>query len=237
MHSQLKGAPPGTLTHRIWTELIEKHGEEAMGTRDMKEAIEFVAENPDHAIILPINVARLNSLYPCSIVELPGITLNKMFVSFAFQKDSPLTEMFDFYLKQMVKSGVVQHTRRAYFERQDVNCASDIDGELTVKSLFSIFFILILGAAIALLLLFMESCMGVLGPLQQRTRGPQLSPMDRDRKTSYDSMNSMSEEKAEPIDTFILLEIISQQRIQIEEKNKILELLWARLSKLEGYDL
>ncbi len=73
-----------------------------MGTRSVNEALEQVASNDNYAYLMIRSSGRLNPLYPCSVIDLPQ-SYSLFHMTMAFQRDSPITEIFNFFLNQMVR--------------------------------------------------------------------------------------------------------------------------------------
>ncbi len=220
LHRLLKTSPPGTLEHRLWNDNVMPHGETKLGVQSHEEGLNFVAAHPGHAYLFFENIIIRQGLYPCSIIDLPGVSTRRIHLSFALQKDSPLTEMFDFFLRRLIISGVVRKTKSKYYDASpSMSCPGEVESSLSFKALFSIFFLFLLGVALALLAMIIES---LLAPFHKdNKRLPH--PMDPENYTE-DSDDSLSEEKVEPIDIYVLLEIISQQRLKIEECKRLLKI-------------
>lgn len=104
-----------------------------------------------------------------NILELQGMKkcLNKFFIAFAFPKHSPLTQPFSRLIQRMVETGLTHYWEQSIvMRRMDAALAflSDLHADvneagpsvLNIEDLFSVFMILLLGQAIALLFFIAE---------------------------------------------------------------------------------
>ncbi len=222
MHSFLKNALPGTLPHSLWTHNVEPYGEETLGIKDVSTALDMVAHTSGYAYLMHLNSARAHPLYPCSVIELPDQRLSSLHLTFAFQKDSPLTEIFNFFLSQMQRSGVVKRIWNQYYDVVPTDCAADLDRQLDFSSLFGLFLIVILGAAIAILMLFVEECTHVAKAKKKMFSGALSENLDTNPSPSL--VDTIISSPVKPKLTWDdLLEIIARQQRQLEEQSKFIK--------------
>ena len=70
-------------------------------------AVQRVSSSSMHAYFRPAFTVRTNPLYPCSVTEMEEY-LWQARNTFAYQKDGPITELFNHRIGQLAANGVVK---------------------------------------------------------------------------------------------------------------------------------
>jgi len=94
-------------------------------------------------------VGKDHRLYPCSVRTLAE-KVGRAQTSFAYPKESPLKDLFDFFLLQMMKGGLVDKTLKANVEEKPKSdCVESADPRLGMSTCFAVFFVILAGVLLS----------------------------------------------------------------------------------------
>ncbi len=106
VHATFLNAPQHTLIGQLWARNVLPHNT-TLHPSQMNKVNELVVKNHKYASVLPAFVIYTSPDYPCTITTLEE-DLWKVQNTFGYQKDGPLTELFNYHLNQMMANGVVK---------------------------------------------------------------------------------------------------------------------------------
>ena len=149
-----ENAPKGTLRNNIWENHIKGFGDETLLV-NMADGFAKTSEEENYCFLVYQTTGVMTPEYPCSVIDLKEKFARTQDV-FAYQKDSPLKEMFDFFLRIKLESGVIRKVTKRHVDVPMVDCARELDRRLDFNTLFGHFSILTGGALLAILSVTVE---------------------------------------------------------------------------------
>ncbi len=112
--SSFSTAPTNSMLGSLWRHNIQPYSKTTLrGQMGAEPNLRYVAAHEDHAYVTFATSGQTSPLYPCHIRELDE-RINYVYNAFGLQLDSPLTEMFNFYLNQMRADGIIAKTWERY---------------------------------------------------------------------------------------------------------------------------
>ena len=202
IQSYFEKASSDTLSGRLWRNHILPYSDDTL-LSDIQLGFDKTASEDEFSFLAFRRSGILSPNYPCGIVGLDEVFLRSVYI-YAYQKNSPLTEMFDYYLLKLKEIGVVDRIIKKYTDVPEVDCVSEVDRSLDFKTVFGIFSILLSGTCCAFLLTFCEKCCRFTFP-QFLTKYDEESMLDLNPKTLTSLQN-----------------LVRALKLEIEEKDKLI---------------
>ncbi len=106
-------APPDTAMGKLWSKNVLPYRETTLAYSGAfpDKAMQHMVDNDNYAYATLDIIPKRSSLYPCDITELD----EKLFGvqnAFGYQKDWPLTDLFNYLLNQMMLNGMVNKIKK-----------------------------------------------------------------------------------------------------------------------------
>ncbi len=112
IHATFANAPRSTIIGQLWEKNVVPYQTTVSSTQSDK-AFDLVAKNHHYAFVRPSVALYTHPHYPCSVTDM-GEPLWKVQNTFAYQKDGPLTELFNYHLSRLYANGVIAKMRKRY---------------------------------------------------------------------------------------------------------------------------
>ena len=109
IQASFPSAPLDSLVGQLWAKNVLPYKDKTLvpfKERGAEEALEFVMENDNYAYVSVSFPVMHHSLYPCGVTNMEEIIWSVQ-NSIGYQKNSPLTELFNYKLSQMMTRGMV----------------------------------------------------------------------------------------------------------------------------------
>ncbi len=107
IHASFAKAPRNTLLGQLYEKNVLPYSDTTLVERSTTEAIKFVVENDNYAIVMFASTGQGSPYFPCGIAELDE-DFRTIENSLGYPKNWEFTQIFNYKLLQMMDSGVIK---------------------------------------------------------------------------------------------------------------------------------
>ncbi len=98
---------------KLWSKNVLPYKETtlAYSAAASDESMQYILNHDDYAYVTLDTTPKMSPLYPCDIAEMEEVFF-RVQNTFGYQKDWPLRDLFNYWLNQIITSGMLSKIRK-----------------------------------------------------------------------------------------------------------------------------